>query len=99
MKNEVEVLNLDAKPLIRRSVEMFSNTMKTGIQDSSGCRKTNIILLHKNLLVTIYICSRTLNQEKYKLLNEPIEDYNKNKRRKKIQFCKFMNVNDLPTRS
>jgi hypothetical protein len=86
LKNKIQVINFDARPKLKRFVDMFPDVMRAGIFGPSGGGKTNIlltILLHVKPFQDIYLCSKTDFQEKYELLQELIENY------KPIKFHKL----------
>lgn len=71
--NKIKIINFDTKSSAaeRRQVPMFPNTMRCGLFGPSGCGKTNVlltILLHKQPIKHIYLCSRTSFQDKYQIL-------------------------------
>ena len=93
----ISVINFDTKPQTPRKVEMFPNVIRCGIFGPSGVGKSNVlltILLHIRPFFNIYLCSRTADQDKYKLLGELIDSYNK-KNRKKIKFH-LLSIDNLP---
>lgn len=70
---KIKIINFDTKSSTAgsRTVAAFPNTMRCGLFGPSGCGKTNVlltILLHKQPIKHIYLCSRTNFQDKYKLL-------------------------------
>jgi len=67
--------------------------MRCLLAGASGSGKTNVlltILLHKIPLQNIYLCTRTIQQEKYQFLELLIEAYNENEKnwKERIQFFK-----------
>ncbi len=70
----VKIINYATRAYEKRNVKLFLNILRCVILGPSGSRKTNIlwnILANiKKLPRDIYICSRTANQEKYKLLRK-----------------------------
>lgn len=95
---KIEILNFDSarSGSTRRLVEMFPNTIRCGIFGPSGCGKTNVlltILMHKKPLKSIYLCSRTGFQEKYKVLEDLVDECNKTNKNK-ISFT-HVNVEKL----
>ena len=94
----ISVINFDTKPKSQRQVEMFPNVLRCGIFGPSGGGKSNVlltILLHVKPFWTFYLCSNTAYQDKYKLLGDLIESYNRKKNRKKIKFH-HVSVENLP---
>lgn len=98
---EIPVINFDERKTTRRVDKMFPNILRCAILGPSGCGKTNVlmtILLHKKAYDNIYLCSKTSDQPKYKLLRDLINDYNeKTDKKKKIGYRLFSNVADLPS--
>lgn len=97
LKTGIPVINLDDKPTEKRKVAMFPNTMRAVIAGSSGAGKTNVVLtivLHKKPLTSIYLCCKTAEQSKYKLLGELVEGHNKG--RKKIGYHIITEIEKLP---
>lgn len=97
LKGSIPVINLDTKPPEKRKVPMFPNTMRAVIAGSSGAGKTNVvltILLHRKPLTNIYLCCKTADQAKYKLLSELVEGHNKSK--KKIGYSIITDIENLP---
>ena len=90
MAGTISVINFDVLPPKKRLVKDFPDCSRCAIIGPSNSGKSNVlltILLHKQPIHTIYLCSRTAHQEKYQLLRLLIEFYNKQqKRNKKIQF-------------
>jgi len=98
LKTGIPVINLDNKPPEKRKVPMFPNTMRVVIAGGSGAGKTNVVLtivLHKKPLTNIYLCCKTADQSKYKLLQELVDEYNKGKK-KRIGYYVITEIKDLP---
>lgn len=97
---KIRILNFDSArsdSSSKRLVEMFPNTMRCGIFGPSGCGKTNVlltILLHKKPLKNIYLCSRTGFQDKYKFLEDLVNEHNET-RGEEIGFH-HLNPKELP---
>jgi len=75
----ISVINFDTGRKPARRVSLFPDTMRCGIFGPSGCGKTNVlltILVYKEPLKGIYLCTRTASQPKYTLLRELVEKYN-----------------------
>jgi len=86
----IKVINFEEEGQALRLVPMFPNIMRCGIFGPSGCGKTNVlmtILLHHEPLASIYLCSRTAFQEKYRKLEDLVNSYNLGKN--KINFVKL----------
>lgn len=98
----IPVINFDIKPKSSRQVEMYPNILRAGLFGPSGSGKSNTLftcLLYMRPFHNLYLCSKTSFQEKYKLLNELIGSYNKNRageKKKKINFHQVNSTNDLP---
>jgi len=100
IRNPIEVINLDTKPPEKRKVAIFPNTFRCIIAGGSGAGKTNVlltILMYRKPLSNIYLCCKTSEQEKYKLLQKLVTDYNKNIKRNKIRYNLITEVDELPT--
>ncbi|KAK7605158.1 hypothetical protein V9T40_007016 [Parthenolecanium corni] len=89
----IRVINFDAGPAPKRSLDLFPNTMRCGIFGPSGCGKTNVLLtllVYKRPLKAVYLCSRTASQSKYELLRQLITKHNSGKTgRSKITYKEF----------
>lgn len=75
----ISVINFDILPKSRRLVEEFPDCSRCAIVGPSGSGKSNVlmtILLYKEPLNAIYLCSRTAHQEKYRLLKNMIAVHN-----------------------
>lgn len=100
LRNSVRVINLDNNKPLPRTNELWPNVSRCCILGGSGSGKTNVlltILLHKKPLSSIYLCSRTSKQEKYELLKELVDKYNKKKSTiTKIKFTEIQLENLLP---
>lgn len=96
----IRVINFDTTPQDERTVEMFPNILRCGIFGPSGSGKSNIlltILVHMKQFKNLYLCSKTAYQEKYRLLDELIRNYNKgHHHREKITFKRILCTDDLP---
>lgn len=88
----IKVINFDQEGVVeKRYVKMFPNIMRCGIFGPSGCGKTNVlmtIILHREPLTSICLCSRTSFQDKYQSLEKLVQKYNSNHRKK----IKYMSV-------
>lgn len=97
LKNQITVINFDLKPQTKRCVEIFPDVLRCGIFGPSGIGKSNVlltILLHIKPFWSLYLCSKTAYQDKYKLLSKLVADYNK-KTKTKIKF-RELSIDDLP---
>ena len=95
----IKVINFDTTPREARKVEMFPNILRCGIFGPSGSGKSNAlltILVHVKPYTNLYLCSKTTYQDKYRLLDELIQNYNKKRRKGKIKFKPISNTTDLP---
>ena len=96
----IEVLNFDKEiSSEKRVVAMFPNIMRAGILGPSGCGKTNVlltILLHKKPMQNIYLCSKSVDQDKYQILGDLVDKHNKSTAGKKISFYEIVDVEKLP---
>lgn len=83
----MEVINFDLSPTNgKRKVEFFPDITRCVIAGSSGSGKSNVllsILLYKQPIENIYLCSRTAFQEKYVILESLVSAYNLDKKKKK----------------
>lgn len=97
--DSIQILNFDKKNKVeKRVVSMFPNIMRAGILGPSGCGKTNVlmtILLHKKPLRDIYLCSKSINQDKYQILHNLIKKYNKS-HSERIGFYEILDLEKLP---
>lgn len=79
-KLKLPVMNIESSDNITsRHGELFPNTVRALVLGTSGCGKTNLIftlLVNENGLrfENVYIYSKTLEQPKYKLLKQIIDD-------------------------
>ena len=85
----IPVINFDTRQQSsQRQVEMYSSILRCGIFGPSGIGKSNVlltILLHMKPFWNIYLCSKTLYQDKYKMFKELIDSYSeKHKKKEKI---------------
>ncbi len=100
LKNSIQVINLDTEPAAKRVNSLFPNTMRAAILGPSGCGKTNVlltILMYKKPFYNIYLCSKTAQQNKYRLLDDLVGQHNADQKgRKKVSFHTIDNVEDLP---
>ena len=97
-KDCITVINFDTKPENQRYVAMFPNILRCGIFGPSGGDKSNLlltILMYIKEFRAIYLCSKTAFKDKYKILHELIDSYNKNKTKQKIKFVTLIPNNLL----
>lgn len=79
-KLKLPVINIESSDVITsRHGELFPNTVRALVLGTSGCGKTNLIfslLVNENGLrfENVYIYSKTLDQPKYKILKQIIDD-------------------------
>ena len=98
---EIPVINFDSKATCthRRRVAMFPDILRCGIFGPSGCGKSNLLLtmlMYIRKYPAVYICARTVYQEKYQLLSQLINSHNWRKKCKgKIKFI-TITPNTLP---
>jgi hypothetical protein len=90
----ISIINFDSTPSKKRAIDEFPDCVRCAIIGPSGSGKSNVlmtILMYKEPIKAIYLCSRTAHQEKYKLLASLIaqcnkESLRKNNKTKKIAF-------------
>ena len=88
----IRVINFDRGKKPKRQVALFPNTTRCGIFGPSGCGKTNVlltVLLYKEPLEAIYLCSQTASQPKYAVLRKLVKDHNAVKKNTKIIYEEF----------
>ena len=100
IRNGIRVINCDTRSSTARSVELWPDITRACLLGGSGCGKTNAmitILLHRKPLRSVYLCSRTADQEKYLLLKELVEKHNEKHRsnEKKIKLVE-VSLEKLP---
>ena len=85
----IPIINFDEGQKLKRVVPLFPNTTRCGIFGPSGCGKTNAlltILVYKEPLTAIYLCSRTASQPKYTLLRQLVNEHNSDEKNAKIIY-------------
>lgn len=85
----IRVINFDMGQKPERRVPLFPDTTRCGIFGPSGCGKTNVlltVLMYKEPLKAIYLCSRTASQPKYTLLRQLVDEYNTSNKNAKITY-------------
>ena len=83
----IPIINFDTDTVPVRKIAAWPNIVRMGIFGPSGAGKTNILLTfltyRQPVFQNIYICSKTIYQTKYELLQDLINEYNNEKKNKK----------------
>lgn len=97
----IPIFNFDTNPVEKRRMEAWPDTCRMMILGPSGSGKTNVLLSYlghrQPPFKHIYLCTRTLYQAKYQLLQESINDHNKEKKNLKNQIhFQAVDVDSIP---
>lgn len=94
LKQDLKRIELPSKPEVQRHGALLPASIRAIIAGPSGVGKTDLLvtlLLHKNGLryQNVYICAKTLYQDKYKLLQDVFSQI------PEIGFYLYDNVDDI----